>query len=101
MNTIDATIDYDALLEEAKEQYRAYNGELEKRREFWRTDPDDYGFPELIQKEVETFTQKWVDWQRDSITSKGLILKKNIVGAPIAILAVLAGDTSKYYNIDK
>ena len=101
MNTIDATIDYDALLEEAKEQYRAYNGELEKRRGFWNPDPDNYGFPESIQKEVEAYHKKWEDWQTENITSKGLILKMNLVGAPIAILAVLAGDTSNYYNIDK
>ena len=101
MKNIDTTIDYDALLEEAKEQYRAYNGELEKRRCFWNPDPDNYGFPESIQKEVEAFHKKCVEWEKENITSKGLILKMNLVGAPIAILAVLAGDTSKYYNIDK
>ena len=89
---IDQSIDYDALLEEAKSQHAKYKANVDQFKDQYCYDPNHIGFPKDIQAKVTAFYNEWLAWIDENITSKGLHLHTNILGAPCAISTTLAGE---------
>ena len=96
MKNIDTTIDYEALLEEAKRVHKVYAERCDKHRSKYNARIDAsgriIGFPPAIKEELQKLYGDWCKWLNDNLKARGLHLKKNLMGAPIAIFAVLAGD---------
>lgn len=88
---IDQSIDYDALLEEAKSQHAKYRANVDPFKSQYCCDPDHIGFPKDIQAKITSFYNEWLAWLSENITSKGLHLHTNMLGSPCAISITLAG----------
>ena len=101
MKNIDTTIDYEALLEEAKRVHRSYTENCDKYKDQYDTTPDENGncngFPKEVRETLEGFYNGWKKWIQENINDRGLHLRRNIMGAPIAIYLVVAGDDKAVY----
>ena len=91
---VDLTIDFNALLEEAKAQRKVYEDtvELLKKKyvdEKYLDEKTCYS-PE-IQAEINAAFDKWMDWCQKNIYDRGLELNCNMRGIPVGISACLAG----------
>jgi len=86
---IDLTIDFDALLKEAKVQYKAYTNTVDPLRT--KYDVEKHCFPPEIQAKLQAAFDKWMDWCEENINSRGLTLNTNMLGQPIGISACLVG----------
>ena len=86
---IDLTIDFDALLKEAKAQYKIYKNTVEPLRKKYNVEKNCYS-PE-IRIELNAAFDKWMDWCQQNINNLGLELNCDMFGKPVGISACLAG----------
>ena len=89
---IDMTIDFDALLEEAKAKRKEYDEVIDKYRHTYIMEPGlmDY-YPDEVKPILIEARDKYLDWIDKNITKRGLSLELDMLSRPIAITAVLAG----------
>ena len=101
MKKIDTTIDYEALLEEAKRVHRSYTENCDKYKNQYDTTPDENGnckgFPKDVRDTLKGFYDGWKKWIKENINDRGLHLRRNMMGTPIAIYLVVAGDDKSVY----
>lgn len=86
---IDLTIDFNALLEEAKAQHKIYEDTVDPLRK--KYDVETMCFSPEIQAKLNAAFDKWLDWCEKNINSRGLELNCNMLGQPVGISACLAG----------
>ena len=86
---IDLTIDFDALLEKAKAQYKIYENTVKPLRTTY--DVENICFPPEIQVKLRAAYDKWMVWCQQNINNLGLELNCDMLGRPVGISACLAG----------
>ena len=86
---IDLTIDFNALLEEAKAQHKIYEDTVDPLRK--KYDVETMCFSHEIQAKLNAAFNKWLDWCEKNINSRSLELNCNMLGQPVGISACLAG----------
>lgn len=86
---IDFTIDFNALLEEAKAQRKIYEDTVKLLQKEY--DVEKMCFPPEIQAKLKAALDKWRDWSKENINDLGLELNCDIMGRPVGISACLAG----------
>jgi len=91
MSKIDLTIDFDALLEEAKQKRKEYDDVIDKWRHTYIAEPGILDYPPEVKPILKAARDKYIDWLTDNITGRGLKLEEDMFGRPVAISAILAG----------
>lgn len=86
---IDLTIDFNALLEEAKSQHKVYVDTVNPLRS--KYDVEKHCFPPEIHAKINAALDKWMNWCGKNINTRGLELNCNMLGQPVGISACLAG----------
>ena len=81
------------LLDEAKAKHQEYACKIDECRPFYKIDFGNgvMGYPPEIQEKVDQATRNWTTWVHDNIEGRGLTLETDMLGAPVAIIAILAG----------
>lgn len=101
MKNIDTTIDYEALLEEAKRVHRSYTENCDKYKDQYDPTFDENGnlrgFPKEVRDTLKGFHDGWKKWIQENINDRGLHLRRNMMGTPIAIYLVVAGNDEAVY----
>ena len=87
---IDFTLDFDAILEEAKQKRKEYDDIVDKHRHTYNCDPSVMSYPPKVKPILKAAHEKWLAWVKANITSRGLGLVEDALGRPTAITAVLA-----------
>jgi len=93
---IDLTIDFDALLEEAKAKRKEHEDVIAKWRHTWsckelKSGGLKMGYPPKVTAIIHKSADKWEQWVKTNIHDRGLELWDDALGMPVAITAVLAG----------
>ncbi len=55
------------------------------------------GFPKDVRDTLKGFYDGWKKWIQENINDRGLHLRRNMMGTPIAIYLVVAGDDKAVY----
>ena len=83
---------YDKLLEEAKDQFKAYSDVIAGCRPAYRLGRNALiELPSDKQNTVDEAQRIWLNWVYENISSKNLRIHFNLDGTPVAISTTLAG----------
>ena len=93
---IDFTIDFDALLEEAKAKRKEHDDVIDKWRHTWhckelKSGRLKMGYPPKVDAIIHKSADKWEQWVKTNIHDRGLELLVDMHNRPTAITAVLTG----------
>ena len=93
---IDLTIDFDALLEEAKAKRKEFDDVRAKWSHTFsckelKRGGLKMGYPPKVVAIIHESLDKWNQWVKTNIHDRGLELWDEVLGNPCAITAVLAG----------
>lgn len=93
---IDLTIDFDALLEEAKAKRKEHDDVCATWRHTFfckelKSGGLKMGYPPKVAAIIYKSYDKWEQWVKTNIHDRGLELELDMLNRPTAITAVLAG----------
>jgi len=91
---IDLRTDFDALLYLAQVKHEEYEKVIDECRPHYKIDVENgvpIGYPPDVRAKINEAREQWEQWVKTNIHDRGLELCSDMLGAPCAITAVLAG----------
>lgn len=89
---IDFETDFDALLCLAQAEHEKYEKVVDEHRHTYAAKPEALGYPDDVKSILRAAREKWDGWIKKSIKDRGLDLEEDMLGRPVGVSAVLAGE---------
>lgn len=84
--------DFDALLCLAQAKHEEYERAMQLYQCTYVAKPEVLGYPDNVKSILHAAREKWDGWIKKNIKGRGLDLEADMLGRPVGISAVLAGE---------